>query len=101
MTIRTIPAIFWTREIIRCVMIATRCRQAGCSLSINSTTLAPLVIVDVWGEKLEDQAAQVCKLLSTSDRKKACYELLAWRITDVFAEVSEQTRHCAMFEPEY
>ena len=58
------------------------------------------VIVDFWGEKLGDQAAELCRVVTT-ERKEACYKVLALRIPGIFTDKETRKLQCGYFEPEY
>lgn len=67
----------------------------------NECVLGALnVIVDFWGDGLEDQAAGLCKKIPES-RKLNCYRTLSWRLGDVFKNAEKQRAVCASFEEEY
>ena len=58
------------------------------------------VIVDFWGEKLGDQAAELCHVVSTK-RKEACYRVLASRIPNIFMDKEARKTQCDYFELEF
>lgn len=58
------------------------------------------VIIDFWGAGLENQAAAVCTLLTTT-QKTQCYSVLSGRLTDIFSKPADRTRICDGFEPAY
>lgn len=58
------------------------------------------VIVDFWGPGLKHQAAELCQKF-TEPFKKACYETLAERLTDVFKTPEERRTRCNEFEKDY
>ncbi len=83
--------------------IVTRCATVTTNKELHKQCIdgAVHVIVDFWGEKLEDQAVQVCKLLTSQEEKQPCYELLTWRLKDVFADKSIRSNRCSLFEDKY
>lgn len=58
------------------------------------------VVVDFWGDKLGDQAAQVCYRVA-ADHKRTCYSDLTYRLNDIFKDRQEHEKVCRHFEPEY
>lgn len=59
------------------------------------------VIVDFWGEKLDGQATEVCKLLTEDNGKSECYELVASRLPNVFVDIEDRERVCLTFEEDF
>jgi hypothetical protein len=58
------------------------------------------VIVDFWGEKLNDQATILCKIVP-EENKKRCYDKLSERLWGIFYSNSDRIKICETFEPYY
>lgn len=58
------------------------------------------VIVDFWGDNLNNQASALCKLLPETN-KDACYTILAGRMSELFIEKSKYQLACETFEEKY
>lgn len=60
------------------------------------------VIIEFWGERMEDQPHGLCKLLDETSEKEYCYQLLGNRLTGVLGENPERIKQvCNYSEPEY
>jgi len=59
------------------------------------------VLVEFWGEGLQNQATELCKDLSSLQDKGVCYRLLASRLQDVFNQRNQRLRICGGFENSY
>ena len=58
------------------------------------------VIVDFWGEKLDGQANEYCRVMP-GEHKNICYATLAKRLPEVFPVKSDRDQRCQMFEQFY
>lgn len=58
------------------------------------------VIVDFWGPDLKNQATALCRALPEQG-KKACYEIVAGRLPDLFQSSEEAREICYNFEEAY
>ncbi len=58
------------------------------------------VIIDFWGDRLQNQATELCKILPETG-KRSCYTTLASRLNDLFNSPSQKKAICDGFEPEY
>ncbi len=58
------------------------------------------VIVDFWGDGLENQGAELCAALPEKG-KESCYTTLASRLRGLFNEETKRSAVCAAFEPAY
>lgn len=58
------------------------------------------VIVDFWGDGLENQATEFCKKIPEKG-KLNCYQTLNWRLADVFGNADHELTICNGFEEEY
>jgi hypothetical protein len=81
--------------------IVSRCTSVARDPNLHRECIygALNVIVDFWGEKLESQATEVCKLLVEYEKKLSCYELLASRLDNIFNDPVDYQRICSSFEP--
>lgn len=55
------------------------------------------VIIDFWGPNLKDQATEFCKA-APNEGKQVCYQTLAGRLPDIFADNENQKAICSKFE---
>lgn len=58
------------------------------------------VIIDFWGPALENQANELCYLIS-EPYKKTCYNVLTGRLGGLFADPAKKQAVCDGFENEY
>jgi plastocyanin len=58
------------------------------------------VIIDFWGGELSNQASGLCTILP-ADHKKACFSIVASRITDITNDPQKQTVICNSIDKEY
>ena len=59
------------------------------------------VIVDFWGPNLQNQATELCKMVTKDDVKNACYSNLASRLPGLFESDPKIYSICNSFEPKY
>lgn len=58
------------------------------------------VVIDFWGQGLNDQASRFCDAI-TGEQRKYCYEIIAHRIPYIFTNTDDIKRVCDTFTPEY
>lgn len=60
------------------------------------------VIVDFWGEALEEQPFELCKMVEEEKAKEGCYSMLSFRLIDVFGEDQDKIKRlCSKAESQY
>ena len=57
------------------------------------------VIIDFWGEKLQGQASELCRL--AKEGKHECFSTLATRIPELFSDSASKKRVCDTVDPAY
>ena len=82
--------------------IITLCDKVPRSKDYHDQCLvgAENVLVEFWGEQLQNQATEFCKKLPSQD-KELCYGVLAGRLQDVFNQKSQRLKICEGFENNY
>lgn len=50
------------------------------------------VIVDFWGDKIEDQPHQLCKQLSEDNKKEFCYKQIGIRLVGIFGQYIDKIK---------
>lgn len=82
--------------------IKTRCEQAPSEYVNDCLQGALNVIVDFWGDKLNYQAHELCKIVETDSQKSHCYNTLSSRLVDVFGNDKPKIKlMCQEFESNY
>ena len=79
--------------------IVTICETVPKSERFRCIVGAVNVIVDFWGEKLEGQASELCRL--AVDGKHECFSTLALRLQELFTDKARQALVCETLDSDF